>query len=615
VPAKAECHLESLESCRQVLDAYDAATDRLVFSTRGRFWESIQHARELGKRGAGRKIAIIDSACDMSNPRLKRVIDYVAEHLVPPSVGTPNTEHGTAVALLISEVAPDSRIDIYPVVREDGKPDIYAVRDAIIAAAESDAHVLNLSLGLLRHLDKSVFKDLDSAQTLAKPSEADILPKDWLASKQPDDPSCVLCPAAAGAAAKGKLVFAAAGNASDFVYCPARSPSVVGVGFQSTETLQVKTADGIGMDAAFQVFPSRQSMWFDSVVDEIDGVLGTSFASPLRAAAAALFGLTPQQYAQYFDCIRVAVEAMVPHNELERHQGPIPAGTVEEIAEAYRSALRRLPHVHCRVTAGLRPELPLTDPSECATCGHFFGDLYINAGLFCLEQRNLKAAEDLLEAARKLTPWSGEAAANLGATYRLQLRFIDARTQYDDALDLRPGTPSYINARETVRGEIEQQSAAAQQLQSSAQSVLSVRPDPLLSQFSSGSWAQVSASARSREEFSQKLAGVIKGWEIRWETDKVIACKQQVNDPKLAVAPGQSASAAGTPNLFCVSCDGQTITSSGQPRTTQALLEVADVMAAIAGLLKWNMVKVKGEDEFLRMYQMCQMRRAFDVKK
>lgn len=611
-----QCRLESLDSCGNVLAAYDAANDRLAFSSEGRFWKSIQHMHELGKRGAGRKVAIIDSACDLNHPRLKRVIDHVAENLVPASGGSQNLEHGTAVALLISEVAPDCRIDLYPVVREDGKPDIFAVRDAIDAAAESDAHVINLSLGMERPAPSLGSLIGDPQKDPAGTAEYLFHHKEWLAAKIPDNASCVLCPAASKAAAKGKLVFAAAGNASQFIYCPARAGGVIGVGFQQIEAGEIPTADGIGSETGHQHFPSRQSAWIDIVVDGMDGVLGTSFASPLRAAAAAALELTPRQQVEYAACMALAEVAIDDHMEWRANPRPDLPGVLEGIGKCYEEALRRLPHAHCAASTRLRPDLPLTDPSKCATCGYFFGDLYLDAGLFYLERRDLEKAVPLLQAARGLWPWSGEAAANLGAACRLQGRLDEALRMYDQALELRPGFPIYQKAREFI---LQQMPSGTKPVPKPAppadQALPSVRPDPFFLPHFSGTWKQVSSSSSSKKKFAEELARLVPGWKVSWEKDRLIGLKREITPVECGPEAGGAAREAEPVTSLAVTCDGQNIKASAPPQSVDDLHQMADFIATLAGLLGWNMVKTGGGNEFLRAYQFSQLRRAMSGRK
>lgn len=59
----------------------------------------------------GRRVAIIDSGCDLTIPRLKRTVGRV-RNLVPVPADRPTHRHGTAVAMLISEVAPEATLDI-----------------------------------------------------------------------------------------------------------------------------------------------------------------------------------------------------------------------------------------------------------------------------------------------------------------------------------------------------------------------------------------------------------------------------------------------------------------------------------------------------------------------
>src|SRR6202023_3042008 len=100
-----------------------------------------------------------DTMCDPGIPALKAKLRH-------PSDTAPHP-HGTAVALLISHIAPDCRFDIYPMLDGTGQPDIELARQAVVQATASDAAILNLSLGMPRDFHRpnsgSVATDLVAA--------------------------------------------------------------------------------------------------------------------------------------------------------------------------------------------------------------------------------------------------------------------------------------------------------------------------------------------------------------------------------------------------------------------------------------------------------------------
>jgi tetratricopeptide (TPR) repeat protein len=125
---------------------------------------------------------------------------------------------------------------------------------------------------------------------------------------------------------------------------------------------------------------------------------------------------------------------------------------IESVGQAYEQALARLPHVHSQVGARLRPDIPMTDPAQCWSCGFFAEDKYVNAGLFYAATGRFGEAADLLAAARILMPWSWDAAAGLGALCNVLNRFDDAIRFYEIALELRPGDALYLGMIDQIRG-------------------------------------------------------------------------------------------------------------------------------------------------------------------
>jgi hypothetical protein len=55
--------LEALDSTEELLRSYDPVTDQWRFSHDGSFWQAVEHAHDIGWRGQGGRIAIIDSGC------------------------------------------------------------------------------------------------------------------------------------------------------------------------------------------------------------------------------------------------------------------------------------------------------------------------------------------------------------------------------------------------------------------------------------------------------------------------------------------------------------------------------------------------------------------------
>lgn len=426
------CELEALDSADTVVRGYRPATDGWDFSFDSPFWHAIRHAHALGHRGAGKPGAIIDSGCDMELPRLRARVQRVKSY-VPPRAGDKNA-HGTAVALLIAEVAPQSALHVYNVVR-DGVVDPYAVLAALRDAAASEAQVINLSLAspFSYDVERTALRLLEAFQ---KGEDTDRV----LRGATAEEPSCALCRTAQSAAASGKMVFAAVGNSLREVYCPSRADEVFAVGFQSFHRERTRLENGGFTETAVGLPPSGpQSALVGLTIEEIPGVLGSSFACPLHAGAAAL-GVTFAELKAYARAAKPAAEAQLFHAALK----PGNAGTkVRRTHELYQSAFNELPHVHDEVHAQLRPNVPISDPAQCATCGIYAESTMTNFGLFLLQNSRTNAGRVVLETACTIAPWSAHAAANLGAAYRELGDRVSAVEQYERALKLRPGNEIY----------------------------------------------------------------------------------------------------------------------------------------------------------------------------
>jgi tetratricopeptide (TPR) repeat protein len=427
--------LEAETGATTVVDAYDAVAGTFHFASEGRLWHALERAHLLGATGRGCTVAIIDTMCDPSIPVLRAKLRHTPEQ--PPH------PHGTAVALLISYIAPDCSLDIYPILDDAGQPDMELARQGVVQATMSDAAILNLSLGMPRD-----FQRPNSSDVVADLVAALNNPHRWMNEVSPDVPDCILCPAVERAVAAGKLVFAAAGNDADSIFCPARVEGVTAIGFQHVSRALASIPGGGTTEISDAIGVGRQSPTFDIAIDEITGVLGTSFASPLYAGIAAL-GLTQAELSAYLASTRMGTFAHTLKAELG--QASSDPDLIDSACGAYEQALQRLPHVHSQVGARFRPDLPMSDPATCWSCGFFAEDKYVNAGLFYAATGRYGEAADLLSTARILMPWSWDAAAGLGALCNRLNRLDDAISFYEIALQLRPGNAQYQAMIEQIR--------------------------------------------------------------------------------------------------------------------------------------------------------------------
>jgi len=112
--------------------------------------------------GAGVRVAVLDTGVDRLHPALASRLDpghdFVDGDTDPSEQGTrldPAYGHGTHVAGIVAQIAPDARIIPMRVLDSQGTGDTWALGEALLRAVDPDgnpatddgAHVINLSLG------------------------------------------------------------------------------------------------------------------------------------------------------------------------------------------------------------------------------------------------------------------------------------------------------------------------------------------------------------------------------------------------------------------------------------------------------------------------------------
>jgi tetratricopeptide (TPR) repeat protein len=458
------CKLEAAEHGRSILDGYDRAADKWSFTFDGPFWKAVDHAHSLGKRGAGTKVAIIDTACDLSIPALRDRVDQIFRP-VPRPVPDENTDHGSAVALLIAKVAPECRFDVYAVQRGDGTIEAGDVAYAVCDAEKSDAGIINMSLGTwlkltdlderLRHITPEVRDGVLYGPT---PQHSKYL----LLNEINPDPGCELCKRSSLAAKSGKLVFAAAGNDASEISCPARAENVFASGFQIREERVVLRGPDGGQEVRTTAPVATQSIFVDLPLEEVSGVLGTSFASPLYAGVGAL-GVTAAEFSSYLAAMPMSQIAIVEHMTIKAEIARLGNDTprliprLQRVSDLYLDSLKRLPHIHSTVEyrhRGKPAGVAIADPAQCFACGFLAYPLYVNFGLFLLEHRFTEDAKGLLEVARAIAPWSDAAAADLGRTLEELGDLKEALDLYNIALTLAPGIQPYLESQKRIQEKL-----------------------------------------------------------------------------------------------------------------------------------------------------------------
>ncbi len=407
-----------------LIAGYDRASASWAFPRLGAFWDAVAEAHQRGHRGFARRIAILDSAFDLSVP----ILAHDAAVCLPNRPGA-DLSHGTAVAMLVRTVAPQAALDLYAIGSPDG-PDRHAIAAALCKVAASEATVVCMSLGVPVSFADVELEILDPALLIvaARPRQCPIAP------------GC-LCEAVA--ALDDRAVFAAVGNDADSLFCPAMSKAAYAIGFQ----LERRIADPERGESAWATQPSgygQSAMVVDYTLMQPENVLGSSFATPLVAGAAALQDDPAAIESMQQTC---HVGALADTWLADYRSNVADAVKLANALELYRKALAAFPH-HADLRSGAH---------WCVGCALYGGTLFVNAGLAHLEAGDVERAESLLRIARQIMPRSADAAANLATCLMLRAEAIpdgpgasllrEAVAAFDQAIALRPDYRGYDAAR------------------------------------------------------------------------------------------------------------------------------------------------------------------------
>lgn len=441
--------LESASAAGRIIDAYNVASDAWSFPQSGDFWDAVHEAHQRGIRGAGCRIAIIDTACDLTIPRLAH--QSGGQPIMPCPKGEP-TEHGTAVALLVATVAPKAQLDIYEITR-NGRPDALEIRKALHLIAQSNADIICMSLGLSQACDLTAIQDWVNAlsqqggleQIIDKMIAEGGMPKPMIPNCR--SPVC-LCEEVNKASKVGKLVVAAVGNAVGDPFCPACATGALAIGFQLDQREVVAEA----WEAAWATDPSyKQSGFVDFTIMQPPNVVGSSFAAPLFAGALAL-GIERSDLRNLM--LSSKIGSLGDYFMGDWYRDVAPKDKPEEestIALLYHKAIKTNPH------------FPDMSADTIFGASLFTSRFMINAGLFHMLARDLDDAERILSWCRQAAPKNCHAAANLGKTLFLMAQTKAskhpdrafklgerAQQEYSTAIRLRPEFRPYEAERRTI---------------------------------------------------------------------------------------------------------------------------------------------------------------------
>lgn len=393
--------LEGFDSASTLLKHYNREQSSWDIRKEGEFWDAVAFAHSLGKRGAGRRIAVIDAGFDLTIPALRKQKPM-------NSVGAEPSAHGSVVALLMHEVAPESELLLYTTT-SNGKVNSALIVDAIRDATEHCVDVINLSLGkhhpLIEVLTLDVVVDLANgvAQAAKKGDPrtglSELIGSGWrrFIKSIPNSP---VNDAVEFAASRGITVVAASGNDTNSISAPALLPHVFSIGFQT-----VGRTSGKGMQKAVCLPPAgySQSQFADFMVVQPLAVLGSSFATPLVGAFAVLMK-DRKQLDAYRAMAYATGEASALMSKLTFDDGWSPmAQTIDDL---FIRAIKQDPHRH----------LDEVDQEPCPECSYFAAPSYVNFGIWKFNWGDLTGAELLLRTARRFAPANVDAAANLAMT-------------------------------------------------------------------------------------------------------------------------------------------------------------------------------------------------------
>lgn len=378
--AEGEATLESgVDAAASMLERYDRVAGRWTLPKAGEFWDAVRLAHSLGQTGAGVRMAVIDGGFDPGIAALAASRRFGDDDPVTRA-------HGSVVALLVREVAPDAELLLYTVTRA-GRVDLGLVADAITDAVGRGAAVINLSLGVKVSL-----------AAVRRPGEASGRSVDW--REDLDVPDHPVVRASAAAQASGVTVVAACGNRDDAVLLPAAHASAFAVGF-----LSLWRPDDGGMAEVSGIAPKgyTQSAYADFMLVQPPDVLGSSFATPQVAGFACLspFRDSWRAYAR-----SAAVGAWASDFLLAWSGGW--DDRAEAIDAMFRQAMELLPHGHRQGS------------EVCPTCAVLALPVYLHWGLWRLNWGDLTVAEQLFRAVRSFAPGHAACAANLAITLARQ---------------------------------------------------------------------------------------------------------------------------------------------------------------------------------------------------
>lgn len=438
-----------IDRAASLLEHYDRNQQCWNLPKDSEFWQAAKLARDLGQTGQGRTVAIVDSQFDIER------YAALAPHTLAwgSDFATGPWQHGTAVALLVLEVAPEVELLLYPI--HDGESlSASLAAEAVRDATARGADVINLSIA--RAFKTEDVFDVDRF-VAGRPANGALF-WHWLAKRSVDSPITDWLTVArdeVGEAVRdahdaGVIVVAATGNHEGRLCAPAIFPETLSVGLRQIS--RSLTGGETGMETVAVEEPSfTQSALSDILVTQPDAMLGSSFATPLLSGFIAAMR-EPREIWAFRDSMRRYYWASQLQNRRAPHTWvPDRDGMIDGL---YRDAVLSAPHQHTQ------PD----QRSACAECSLLMLAPVNDYGLFKLNWNDLVGARTLLAAAKNFAPHRYEPRANLAvAMQELGRRpttanpiavLASALSESAAAVALRPGYEPYWDTCRELYAEV-----------------------------------------------------------------------------------------------------------------------------------------------------------------
>ena len=213
-------------------------------------WLTVEQARRFLREGSGRgiRIAVLDSGIEVNHPELKglRLVDDLAivddglQLTCVPGGGVDMYGHGTAIAGILQQLAPQAELGSFRVLGEQLRSRTAIIREGVRQALDRGYQILHCSFGCTREDQVLQYKDwIDEAYVrgrhiVAACNNYNYLKREWPGhfpsvitvnfARTPDPERFYYRP--------GQLVeFAARGDDLDVPWCGGRRKKVTGSSF------------------------------------------------------------------------------------------------------------------------------------------------------------------------------------------------------------------------------------------------------------------------------------------------------------------------------------------------------------------------------------------------